>query len=154
MDWKLVDLDEPNAWLSATTKFSEFLRLVYEWNSGEIWLYNNDLSVLFDEPLFEELYLDLIDGKLKDKIEAIKFLLSEDNYEKLTNPSNHRKLQQHLRQLSTETLRKFYVGRVTEQIKKKVEKFDLDSNVIFYTWKGHLSYKRGVAIVRHNVSIP
>src|SRR5690606_31608986 len=92
---------------------------------------------------------NLINGELQGKIEAVKFLLNERYYEKFNNSAQNRNLHDNLKRLSPKTLRKFYIGKITEEISERVEKFDLESNVIFYTWKGHLSNKRGLAMVRH-----
>jgi hypothetical protein len=70
-----LGIDGTEAWVVAANNFDDLLDLVYMNHRGEIWLFNNDLTVFKDHDLFLQIYVETIVKKLGPNISSIKILV-------------------------------------------------------------------------------
>lgn len=66
------------AWLVETMEFAQFLDLAFANDSGEIWLFNNDLEMIRQYESFSLLYLQRVAGTLRRNITAVRILVQPD----------------------------------------------------------------------------
>ena len=144
-------------WLADSTHFGQFLDLAFANDSGEVWLYNNDLRMILDRAPFKALYLDRVCGTLRQNIRAVKILLRPDIASpKLTqanlttflleNEPLRARLSEMAEQAGPDRLSAFYFGVADATIFPAASRGASDGSWIFYARAGELH--SGVAMFR------
>lgn len=146
------------AWLVESMEFGQFLDLAFTNDSGEVWLFNNDLEVFLQHPTFSDLYLNRIAGYLSENIEAVRILVQP----KLVNADigletslrKNRTFCDRLAEIAgrpdgEDRLSTFYFG-VAEgtKVPPQLDLNDAHDNWIFYAQRGDLDH--GIVMLRHN----
>jgi nucleoside phosphorylase len=145
-------------WLLTATEFPALLELVYGSHFGEVWLYNNDLAMWFDDKYFAPIYEDKVAGSLSHNIDAVKIIVSKD-YEGHVFAENGpseifvRRMKRIYELGGVKRLHTFYFGKL-EDVKKVqaqlLERIASTHAWVFYTQRNELRSESnyGIALVR------
>jgi len=145
--------EKKNAWILESKNLREFLISTFKINTyGEIWLLNNNLDAITSLDFFNDLYLDLICTTYNDKIDAVKFVLDEENCKKFNEDETVLERFKNIDdRLGFKALNKFMLySKATDQLSENIKS---SGTWIFYVANSDIDHNGSIAMYRPNDNI-